>query len=481
MTHAMTTPSKSRSGGIPSGCRTDVLVCGGGISGLATAAWLRQKQVNVHVLEKSSRPGGVIHTEQHGDYLFETGPSTILNRHASMDELVGFAGLEDACIRVPIRSPARHIWFRGRLHRVPGSPLAFLGSGLLPWSSKLGILRELFVSPVTEPESVTQFIRRRLGQPWLENMVTPMISGIWAGDPGQLSVEHAFPTLKALEKEHGSLIKGMFRTMKQKRRDPNRRIAQMVSFREGSEALPRALALKLGEHFHASTTVNHIRPREGGGFEVEITSAGEHATWTADRVVLAADAGVTAGWVRNLDTALSAALQNQPYNRLTIVGLGIAKKDLEHLPDGFGFLCVRDHGLRILGAIIASNFFAGRAPDDACTLTVFTGGELDPAVMDLDDGQLGGAVKRDLARALGWNGKEQCRVIRRWERGIPQYDMRHGERLKQLAEAEARHPGLHLAGNWRRGTSIAECIENARLLAEQLCQHEPAGGKQQAT
>ncbi len=478
MIDAKPTTTRRQDSDVKSNGRVDVLVCGGGISGLTTALWLRKQQVDVHVLEKKARPGGVIHTERHGDFMFETGPSTILNRYPALDELVGIIGLGQSCLRVPVHTLARHIWYRGRLHKVPTGPLALLNSKLLPRSAKLGMVREPFVKPSGEPESVAQFVRRRLGEAWLNNLITPMISGIWAGNPEQLSVEYALPTLKTLENDHGSLIRGMIRTMKQKRRNPEGGTSQMISFREGTEVLPQRLAEKLGQRFHASTTVNQIRPLKDGGFEVDVTASDGRTIWTAERVVLAADAMATARWVSGFDPGLSAALRNMPYNRLAIVSLGVRKRDIEHLPDGFGFLCVRDQGLRILGAVIASNFFAGRAPDDACALTVFAGGELDPAVMDLDDGQLIGAVKRDLARVLGWNGKEQCRIIRRWEHGIPQYDMRHRDRLEQFSMAEARHPGLNLSGNWRKGTSVADCIENSRLLAEKLCRNQIAGGFQ---
>jgi oxygen-dependent protoporphyrinogen oxidase len=58
-------------------------------------------------------------------------------------------------------------------------------------------------------ESIASFVRRRLGHEVLDYAVDPFISGIFAGDVETLSMAHAFPRVYALEREYGSLSKGL--------------------------------------------------------------------------------------------------------------------------------------------------------------------------------------------------------------------------------------------------------------------------------
>ena len=455
--------------------RVDVAVCGGGIGGLAIAAFLMGEGSDVVVLEKTDRPGGAIGSIRRDDFLFERGPNTLLEKYASFDRLVHWAGLERDVIRRPMRDQQRHIWLNGRLQRAPTGPLAFLTTGLLPISAKLAMLREPFVRRGPEDESVADFVARRLGRPWVRNLITPMVSGIWAGNPELLSIPHAFPIMKQFEREGGSILRGAFKHLSRLRREGRqenrpRLVKSLVSFSEGLDQFPRAIAARLGERFHASTRIERIEPLGAqNGFRIVAEHNGESQTWLARRIVVAADAEAAAGWFTDADNELASVLRGFPYNRLVVAGLGI-DASAARLPEGFGFLAVRDEGIRILGAIVNSNFLPGRAPSGCAALTIFIGGDLDPAAVDLDGDELMGLLSRDLRRAIGWDGSIRGLHLERWSRAIPQYDLRHGERLRQLDAAEARWPGLMLAGNWRGGVSIGDRIEYAAGLTKRILQ-----------
>ena len=167
-----------------------------------------------------------------------------------------------------------------------------------------------------------------------------------------------------------------------------------------------------------------------------------------------------------MDSEVAATLDSVPYNKLTVVSLGIHANEVI-LPEGFGFLVPRGEGLRILGAIIISNFFLGRAPDGCAAMSIFIGGELDQSAFELDDDEILGIVKRDLRRTLHWQGEPVTVQIQRWPR-ISQYDMRQGERMRQIEAAEARWPGLHLLGNWRGGVSVGDRVNLTWQLHQQI-------------
>src|SRR4029078_12790043 len=64
--------------------------------------------------------------------------------------------------------------------------------------------------------------------------VAPFVSGVYAGDPERLSVRWAVPKIWTLERDHGSLIRGALA----RRKGPGPG-GPMISFRDGTEALPR--------------------------------------------------------------------------------------------------------------------------------------------------------------------------------------------------------------------------------------------------
>ena len=60
-------------------------------------------------------------------------------------------------------------------------------------------------------ETVSSFIKRRLGQEALDYAANPFISGVYASKPETLHLGSAFPFLEELEKKYRSIFLGMFR------------------------------------------------------------------------------------------------------------------------------------------------------------------------------------------------------------------------------------------------------------------------------
>ena len=65
----------------------DVAVVGGGISGLAAAYELQARRVPHVLLERSSRLGGVIRTEQVDGFTIDGGPDALLVQKPAAIEL----------------------------------------------------------------------------------------------------------------------------------------------------------------------------------------------------------------------------------------------------------------------------------------------------------------------------------------------------------------------------------------------------------
>ena len=193
--------------------RARVAVVGGGITGLAAAAWLGYDHgiEDVLVLESDTRAGGKIRSEIDSGFTLEWGPQGFLDNAPHTLELSSVLDLDHELVRADERSADRFILRKGRLRKVAASPVAFMLSSILPLSGRLRLLGEPFAPRHPgHDETVFDFASRRIGRKAAEVLVDAMVTGVFAGDSRQLSLAATFPKMAAMEGEHGSLTKALF-------------------------------------------------------------------------------------------------------------------------------------------------------------------------------------------------------------------------------------------------------------------------------
>jgi oxygen-dependent protoporphyrinogen oxidase len=435
------------------------VVIGGGLSGLAAALRRTRAGVETVLLEGDARPGGVVRTEKHEGFLVEKGPNTVRPTPAVMG-LARELGLEAEILLSDPKLP-RYVDFRGALHALPSSPGALVSTRLLSAAGKWRIFGEPFRRGGGSPdESVRDFFSRRLGPEIADRIVTPFVGGIFAGDPARLAVADAFPSLARWEREHGSIFRGAIREARRTRAasppPPGPKVRGLLSFREGLQALPVAMAGSLGPAFRPSTGAVALS-RRPGGWRVS-TASGD---WDAAEVILAAPAAAAAELVRPFAPDAAAALDAIPHPPLAVLHLAWPKAALARPFRGFGHLVVPDPSRRVLGAVWSSSLFPGRAPEGQILVTVFLGGARDPDALGLSDADLVAAAARDLEAEGIVRGRPRLVLLTRWARAIPQYERGHGARIAILAQAESRLPGLHFLGNYRGGISVGDVLASA--------------------
>lgn len=447
----------------------DVVVIGGGISGLVTAYELQRNNLNVRLLEAEARPGGVIGSREREGAIYEVGPNSTLDTTPLIDQLLGELGLRGERTNASAIASRRFIVRGGRPVALPTSPIAFLSTPAFSVGAKLRLFREPFVAPARAgvEESIASFVRRRLGREFLDYAIDPMVAGIYAGDPEAISVPAAFPRLHALEQKYGSLIKGQIRGARERKRNREtaKNTAGSFSFRRGMETLPASLGKAIRETTFGARVV--ALERSEAGFTVRYELRGASQAITAREVVLATPADVAARLISPFAPEAATSLAAIEYAPIAAIASLYRRENVRHALDGFGFLVPRVERRRILGTLFSSSMFEGRAPSGHVLLTTFTGGRRHPEIPGKTENDIAAIVSQELAQLLGATSPEWQEVTR-WTRAIPQYTLGHLDRLRAVDEAERRIPALHFCANYRGGVSVGDCIKSAFAVAERI-------------
>ncbi len=461
------------------------IVVGGGISGLATAYLLREKakaagvELGITLLEKEQRLGGKIWSRKEDGFLCEWGPNGFLDNKPQTLELCRQLGADGQLLRSNDNARKRFIFSGGILNRLPENGPSFLKSSLISWPGKLRLAMEPFIPQYRgdEDESLAAFGRRRLGEEALNKLISPMVSGIFAGDPETMSLKSCFPRIAELEAEYGGLIKAMIKLAKKKKRE----IAEgkvvssaagpggiLTSFRNGIQSLTDILAAELG------TTV--VRPgsdvvRISTGSTVPYRVTTKETEYEADLVITAAPAYAVADLLRDVDAGIGTLLGEIPYATMTVICFGYERKTIARDLDGFGYLIPKGEGLSTLGTLWDSSIFENRAPSGKVLLRSMMGGACFPQYVNLSDAEVEKRVRDDLERTMGITAPPEFIRIFRHHQAIPQYTVGHGKRLAALDERLRPHPGLILTGNSFRGIGLNDCVAAAHRAADEGVAH----------
>lgn len=449
----------------------DVLVIGGGLSGLAVAHGVLARGATAEVLDAAARAGGVIGTVRRDGALVEAGPNSARTTPA-LEKLIDALGIRGERIDARADAATRFILRNAKLVALPMSPPAFLTSSALSVRAKLRLLREPFIAPAPPDadESVATFVRRRLGSEILDYAVDPFVSGVYAGDPEELSVAAAFPRLHALEQRFGSLIRGEIRSAREraKARGSARHAAGSFSFRGGMQTLTDALARAVG-CVTIGVRVQRIERHSDGTWTATGTRGGDPVVRRAKVIVLAAPSYEAATLVREFAPDAAGALAAVTYAPIASVVTAYRRDDVRDPLAGFGFLVPKVERRQILGTLFSSSMFESRAPEGIVLLTTFVGGRRAPRLAAIDDTPLAALVHGELAALLGAHNPAST-VITRWPNAIPQYTLGHLERLRSIDEAEDALPGLRFSANYRGGISVGDRIDSAHATSDAITQ-----------
>ncbi|TYB33041.1 MAG: protoporphyrinogen oxidase [Flexistipes sinusarabici] len=450
-------------------------IIGGGISGVAAAFWidkmLSEEGIDgeITLLEKDNSLGGSIGTVEKEGFTIESGPNGFLNSKPHTLQLFDDADLNDNLLPSNDAARKRFIMRDSKLVKLPEKPGEFLTSDILSFQGKLRVAAELFIPKKknNKDETVAEFATRRLGKEACEYLISPMVSGVFAGDPYKLSLKSCFPVIADLEETYGGLFKGMLRK-KNKKSGPAGPGGVLTSYRGGLiNALDDLSNKTKNVEYRLGDGVNRVE-KIHDKFHVKTASVNE---FDFDHLVVTCPSYVASEFFKDMDNELSASLNEIHYAPAFVVGFGLDEEDVKHDLDGFGYLIPPKENRKILGALFTSSIFPERAPEGKKLVRVIMGGDRNPWIVGKPEEELVLMALEGINDTLGIKGHPEVVQYFKWNMAIPQYYQGHSKIVKSIEKASEGAGDLYIGGNILYGIGINDCTRTSFEIAEKLVQN----------
>ncbi len=457
---------------------TDVVIVGGGISGLSAAYYLAKAGIPSTLIEKRPRLGGVIQTERVQGCTIESGPDSYLGVKPAATELIREVGLGDQIIGSNDQQRVTYVVRRGRLVPLPDGLMMMVPTKIAPlvttpllgWGTKIRMGLEYLKRPGTTAEadrSVSEFINQHYGAESLDYLAEPLLSGVYGGDPGRLSASSVLTRFVELEQQYGSLTRGVLAERAKAAKNGRARGpeggALFRTLKTGLSDLIERVASLAAERLTVVHDSAETVERDQDGYRVRVGGA----WFSAKHVVLACPGYQAAALLRGVDADLAGVLDQVEYSSSLTLSLGYRRADLGALP-GFGFLVPKKERRRMVACTVVQNKFSHRVAEDKAVLRCFFGGASDESVLNEPDETIIQAAKDELRALVGITAEPVFHTIARWPRSMAQYTVGHAQRLRQIEQQVSQLPGLYLAGNAYYGIGIPDCVRTGRDAAAKI-------------
>jgi protoporphyrinogen/coproporphyrinogen III oxidase len=470
-----------------------VAIVGGGIAGLATAYYLHERgrgAIDYTLIESAPYLGGKIVSAREKGFVVEGGPDSFLTTKTAALELCHALGLGDQLIGTNDAGRKVFVWSRGQLRAMPDGVMLIIPTKIMPFVqssliSPLGKLRmgmDVLIPPRKDDgdESLSHFVRRRLGAEALDKIAEPMIAGIYVADAENLSLQSTFPRFLDMEKKYGGLLRGVIaqkRASNGNGKNGNGKSAtsMFMTLRGGLQQLVEAIVARLNQDALVLNRCVMVVKREGdhqGDLGQYIVTLNDGARIHADEVVFATPAYATADAVQSINPELASRLRAIRYVSTATVSLGFKRSELAHPLDGFGFVVPRSENRKIIACSWSSTKFDCRAPEGYALVRAFIGGARAEHLVEQDDAALAEMAREELRAMMGITATPVLTKVYRWNKANPQYDVGHAGRIADIDQLVTQYPGLHLAGGAYHGVGIPDCIQDGARVAEQILERE---------
>ncbi|OZU87943.1 protoporphyrinogen oxidase [Virgibacillus indicus] len=446
-----------------------IVIVGGGITGLSSAYYL-QKEIKendlpyeVKLVEAGNRLGGKIKTMKRDGFTIEQGPDSFLARKQPAVKLAKELGLSDQLVRNG--TGQSYILVNNKLHKMPagafmGIPTQvrpFLFSRIFSLQGKLRAGSD-FVLPKgkkVSDQSLGGFFRHRFGNELVENLIEPLLSGIYAGDIDDMSLMATFPNFYQLEQEHRSLVKGLQKTMPKQKKTKGKKPGMFFSFKDGLETLVDKIEQDLDEGtVELNTAVDHVEKKDHG-YHLLLSNG---KVEKADAVIMAAPHYCLAKMFSQYD--FFKVFNDVPATSVANVAMAFDKSAIKRDIDGTGFVVSRNSNFRITACTWTHKKWPATTPVGKALIRCYVGRPSDQSVVDLTDEEIKEIVLDDLNKTMNITAEPEFSVISRWKNAMPQYTVGHKERIAKVRnKANEQLPGVFLTGSSFEGIGVPDCID----------------------
>jgi oxygen-dependent protoporphyrinogen oxidase len=444
-------------------------VIGAGIAGLAAAEDLVADH-EVVMIDSSDRVGGKLRSSPFaGLPAIDEGADAYLTRVPHATALARRVGFDAGSLTHP-RSAHASIWHRprraaGRLTPLPeglvlGIPVrawSLARSGLISWRGLARAATEPFRPRTpTDPDSIGEWVRARLGDEVHEMLVDPLVGSIYAADTDRFSLA-CVPQLAELATKRSVL-------MGARRRRPPAAGPIFEAPMGGMESLASAVADSIvtrGGQIRPSTHVERIE---------RLTSGYRVAGIEVDAVVVATPGEAMSGVLADISPIGAAGLTMSEAASVVMVTVAV---DARSWPaTGSGYLVPKPHQQLVTAVSFGSNKWSHWRPEDGSMILRISLGRDGLDVTDRDDDTLLAAAISETSLHLGRDLEPTEVRITRWPASFPQYRPGHLRRIDDIEARLARDaPGVALAGAALRGIGVPACIDSGRRAAKRVREH----------
>ncbi|PGY11262.1 protoporphyrinogen oxidase [Bacillus sp. AFS031507] len=458
-----------------------IIIIGGGIAGLTSAFYL-QKAIQDHnlpyeikLIEASHRLGGKMQTVVRDGYTIERGPDSFLARKTSISRLAAEVGMDDQLVHNS--TGKSFVLVNEKLHSMPGGSIMgiptevgpFLTTGLFSIPGKLRAAAD-FLLPRSESgrdQSLGEFFRRRLGDEVVENLIEPLLSGIYAGDIDQLSLMSTFPQFYEVEQKYRSLIIGMKKSTPAQPSKPvskEKAKGAFLTFKTGLQSFAEAIEAKLDPiSILKGHRVDKITKVENK-YEVYLNN-GE--TMVADSVIAATPHKITQAMFA--EYSFFDPLKLVPSTSVATVALAFPEEAVKNDIDGTGFVVSRNSDYSITACTWTHKKWDHSTPKGKVLLRCYVGRSGDETIVDLSDDRIIKIVLDDLKKTMDITMNPDFAIISRWKNSMPQYTVGHKQRLADiLKHMKTDLPGVFLAGSSYGGVGLPDCIDQGEAAVKDV-------------
>lgn len=419
----------------------DVIIIGGGFSGLCNAFFASEAGLDFELYEQNSTLGGVIQSDIINNNIIESGANT-MRTGKTLDYIINKLNINYSSTKLKTKAL---IYYKDSLH----SPLQLLSPVII-----FSLLRGIIFKPKTEPDNSTllaNFISRQFNREILERFIYPFVTGIYAGNPENLLLKPVMPNLY-------NYFAGTSKTKKTKHK------SEIITFSKGLNTFCQEMYKYTKQNIYTNTKIKEIIKNNN-----TCTVIKEDGTEVQTKnIIIATNSSAASKLYPELKN-----LENIQYAPIITVNLQVSKQNLANnktkkkILKNLGFLTAKDNNINILGCLHNSSMFPELYNPEYITLTAFIGGVSHPEYLNYTEQELGDLLKTNIKKIYKINTNNiNILKINKYQEAIPQYTQEHQDIINNISNNLPEN--IYLSSNYIDGVPLEHLAHKAQDIINKI-------------